>query len=132
MSNKLYPTEARAWELIQEGKSVNEVAIVMDIKRKYAAMLVSQAKTKLGIPKRPYHREETRKRTYCKEDQGERDIDDSLDDVDAGLRCRGCHLLFTPRSTCTPSHCDARDDPFNNDIPKIRAMMESMNDLDRS
>jgi len=58
-----------------------------------------------------------------------RDVDEVLDEVDQGLRCKGCHLLFTERSTCTPKHCDARDDARNNHLPGIIAMFQTMANL---
>ncbi len=58
-----------------------------------------------------------------------RDVDDVLDEVDKGLRCKGCHLLFTDRSTCTPDHCDAREGARTDHMPGIIMLLQAMANL---
>lgn len=104
-------------ELHVSGKRNIEIAATLFIKPNMVAMLISRWKKDAGVKRRRYER---------KADE-DRDCDDVLDEVERGERCKGCWLLWTPRSTCTPEHCDARDEPVNK-LDAIARMMTVANE----
>jgi DNA-binding CsgD family transcriptional regulator len=124
MIKELTPVQKQIWDLRQQKMTNKQIAETLGLTSVAVSTQVTNCKKKLGIDRRNYHVEELK--------EHDRDVDDVLDEVDLGLRCAGCHLLFTPRSTCTPQHCDARDDPFGNDLEKIKNLMTASNNaIDR-
>lgn len=120
MSTELTEREQEAIDLIDSGMGISEARRILDISFNALRMALVTGRAKIAES----GNSGTFRRTLRL-----RDVDDVLDEVEQGLRCKGCHLLFTPRSTCTPKHCDARDDVFNAHLPAIRALMETMNAL---
>ena len=114
--------EQRVIELSENGISTRTIAFEMNIEVKAVKRLIHSIDKK--------NAEDLTSGTYLKSIQL-RDIDEVLDDVDRGERCKGCHLLFTPRSTCTPMRCDARDQNLIMEhLERIAHMAQVMRNLE--